>query len=32
MFIEVPIFIYLVFNMWICGRAINEIEKQYGAF
>ena len=31
-FIEVPIFIYLVFNMWICGRAINEIEKQYGAF
>ena len=31
-FIEVPIFIYLVFNMWICGKAISEIEKQYGTF
>ena len=32
LFIEVPAFIYLVFNMWICGRAITDIEKQYGAF
>ena len=31
-FMEIPIFIYLVFNMWICGRALKYIEDQYGKF
>ena len=31
-FLEIPIFIYLVFNMWKCGRAIWEIEEHFGKF
>ena len=31
-FIELPIVIYFVFNIWICGRAIKDIEEHYGAF
>ena len=32
LFIEVPMFIYLVFNMWRVGRTIKDIEDQYGSF
>ncbi len=32
LYIEMPILIYLMFNMWICGRTIKDIEEQYGTF
>ena len=32
LFIETPLSIYLIFNMWICGRTIKNIEEKYGSF
>ena len=29
LFMEIPIIIYSLFNMWLCGKVINEIEENH---